>query len=168
MCHDCATLLLFYCRLLVFFFKQKTAYEVRISDWSSDVCSSDLLSPWLGHLMVSRTETARALLTPGEVMQLPPGEQIVMAAGVPPIRASKARYYVDPRFTSRILAPPPPARTPRRADDDWTPRSGAPAPVLLIPGPAPDGRRAPPGADGAANTGAPAQGAPTPEGGAPR
>src|SRR3546814_73493 len=30
--------------LLVFFFKQKTAYELRISDWSSDVCSSDLLS----------------------------------------------------------------------------------------------------------------------------
>src|SRR3546814_995220 len=29
--------------LLVFFFKQKTAYEMRISDWSSDVCSSDLL-----------------------------------------------------------------------------------------------------------------------------
>src|SRR3546814_10717170 len=33
------------CRLFVFFFffKQKTAYEMRISDWSSDVCSSDLL-----------------------------------------------------------------------------------------------------------------------------
>src|SRR3546814_3975725 len=29
--------------LLCFFFKQKTAYEMRISDWSSDVCSSDLL-----------------------------------------------------------------------------------------------------------------------------
>src|SRR3546814_6320697 len=28
--------------LIVFFFKQKTAYELRISDWSSDVCSSDL------------------------------------------------------------------------------------------------------------------------------
>src|SRR3546814_1753691 len=27
---------------LLFFFKQKTAYEMRISDWSSDVCSSDL------------------------------------------------------------------------------------------------------------------------------
>src|SRR3546814_7925988 len=27
---------------LIFFFKQKTAYEMRISDWSSDVCSSDL------------------------------------------------------------------------------------------------------------------------------
>src|SRR3546814_21159619 len=31
--------------ILFFFFKQKTAYEMRISDWSSDVCSSDL--PWL-------------------------------------------------------------------------------------------------------------------------
>src|SRR3546814_2697352 len=29
--------------LTLFFFKQKTAYEMRISDWSSDVCSSDLL-----------------------------------------------------------------------------------------------------------------------------
>src|SRR3546814_7376280 len=40
--------LLFYCLwvvcvVVVFFFKQKTAYEMRISDWSSDVCSSDLL-----------------------------------------------------------------------------------------------------------------------------
>src|SRR3546814_2342394 len=33
-------MLVFIC--LVFFFKQKTAYEMRISDWSSDVCSSDL------------------------------------------------------------------------------------------------------------------------------
>src|SRR3546814_16616655 len=31
-----------YCVVIVFFFKQKTAYEMRISDWSSDVCSSDL------------------------------------------------------------------------------------------------------------------------------
>src|SRR3546814_9174794 len=30
------------CCVFVFFFKQKTAYEMRISDWSSDVCSSDL------------------------------------------------------------------------------------------------------------------------------
>src|SRR3546814_4698445 len=32
----------FVCCMLFFFFKQKTAYEMRISDWSSDVCSSDL------------------------------------------------------------------------------------------------------------------------------
>src|SRR3546814_1331013 len=31
-----------FCVIFVFFFKQKTAYEMRISDWSSDVCSSDL------------------------------------------------------------------------------------------------------------------------------
>src|SRR3546814_14610471 len=31
------------CLFCVFFFKQKTAYEMRISDWSSDVCSSDLV-----------------------------------------------------------------------------------------------------------------------------
>src|SRR3546814_4683692 len=34
---------------LIFFFKQKTAYEMRISDWSSDVCSSDLLGAGLRH-----------------------------------------------------------------------------------------------------------------------
>src|SRR3546814_3800624 len=33
--------------MFFFFFKQKTAYEMRISDWSSDVCSSDLANPWL-------------------------------------------------------------------------------------------------------------------------
>src|SRR3546814_3607784 len=32
-----------FCCYSVFFFKQKTAYEMRISDWSSDVCSSDLV-----------------------------------------------------------------------------------------------------------------------------
>src|SRR3546814_1988296 len=37
-CH-CCVLFIF----LFFFFKQKTAYEMRISDWSSDVCSSDLI-----------------------------------------------------------------------------------------------------------------------------
>src|SRR3546814_5371272 len=39
----CSVILPFYHRGLFFFFKQKTAYERRISDWSSDVCSSDLL-----------------------------------------------------------------------------------------------------------------------------
>src|SRR3546814_5884548 len=33
--------------LCFFFFKQKTAYEMRISDWSSDVCSSDLIGGYL-------------------------------------------------------------------------------------------------------------------------
>jgi type IV secretion system protein VirD4 len=78
------------------------------------------LSPWLGHLMVSRQETARPLLTPGEVMQLPPSDEIVMVAGIQPIRTKKARYYEDVRFTERIL-PPPGIRQPARGSvDDWT------------------------------------------------
>src|SRR3546814_7869673 len=35
-----------FCFFVFFFFKQKTAYELRISDWSSDVCSSDLRQGW--------------------------------------------------------------------------------------------------------------------------
>jgi type IV secretion system protein VirD4 len=64
------------------------------------------LSPWLGHLMVSRQETARPLLTPGEVMQLPPDEEVVQVSGAPPIRARKVRYYLDPRLAERVGAPP--------------------------------------------------------------
>jgi type IV secretion system protein VirD4 len=79
------------------------------------------LSPWLGHLMVSRQETARPLLTPGEIMQLPPTDEIVMVSGVHPIRAKKARYYEDRRFAERILAPPDLVRwETRAADDDWS------------------------------------------------
>src|SRR3546814_780611 len=42
-------LLLFSC---FFFFKQKTAYEMRISDWSSDVCSSDLVRIFVSHCLL--------------------------------------------------------------------------------------------------------------------
>ncbi|MFB9262290.1 conjugal transfer protein TraG [Bradyrhizobium erythrophlei] len=78
------------------------------------------LNPWLGHLMVSRQETARPLLTPGEVMQLPPTDEIVMVAGTPPIRAKKARYYEDARFKERIL-PPPSLTAPKEGQTcDWT------------------------------------------------
>jgi len=83
------------------------------------------LAPWLGHLMVSRQETARPLLTPGEVMQLPPDEAVVMVSSVAPIKAKKLRYYADGNFKRRVLPPPalavgsyadaPPARA-----DDWS------------------------------------------------
>ena len=79
------------------------------------------LSPWLGHLMVSRSETARPLLTPGEVMQLPPADEIVMIAGTPPVRAKKARYYEDARFKERILPPPALTALSRSAHaDGWS------------------------------------------------
>jgi type IV secretion system protein VirD4 len=86
------------------------------------------LSPWLGHLMVSRSETARPLLTPGEVMQLPPTDEIVMVSGVHPIRAKKARYYEDERFQERIVAPPVPTRPKKGRPDDWSSRPLPPRP----------------------------------------
>ena len=79
------------------------------------------LSPWLGHLMVSRSETARPLMTPGEVMQLPATDEIVMVAGAPPIRAKKARYFEDRRLAERIL--PTPTQTEDAIiakPDDWS------------------------------------------------
>jgi type IV secretion system protein VirD4 len=77
------------------------------------------LSPWLGHLMVSRSETARPLLTPGEIMQLPPSDEIVMVSGLHPIRAKKARYYEDRRFAERVLEPPTTTDHAPRSDD-WS------------------------------------------------
>jgi type IV secretion system protein VirD4 len=78
------------------------------------------LSPWLGHLMVSRQETARPLLTPGEVMQLPADEAIVQVSGVPPIRAAKARYYLDRELAGRVGKPPAkPAILPPADVTDW-------------------------------------------------
>jgi len=90
------------------------------------------LSPWLGHLMVSRSETARPLLTPGEVMQLPPTDEIVMVSGVHPIRAQKARYYEDRRFQERIVPPPAPTRRKEARPDDWTSRPLPPRPSIPV------------------------------------
>src|SRR3546814_3453439 len=57
--------------VVVCFFKQKTAYELRISDWSSDVCSSDLLIARLA-LRIEEAGTqlvVGAVLVTGHVVQ---------------------------------------------------------------------------------------------------
>ncbi|SEH19128.1 Type IV secretory system Conjugative DNA transfer [Sphingopyxis sp. YR583] len=85
------------------------------------------LAPWLAHVMVSRQETARPLLTPGEVMQLPADDELVLVSGLAPIRAKKLRYYDDPNFESRLLPPPgskgsPEGQSPDRPSprpNDW-------------------------------------------------
>lgn len=99
------------------------------------------LSPWLGHLMVSRQETARPLLTSGEVMQLPPSDELVLVSGLPPIRARKARYYEDIRLAERVLPPPQAISHHRKPapSDDWSGRS--PILVVLDPNNEPDGPR---------------------------
>jgi type IV secretion system protein VirD4 len=83
------------------------------------------LAPWLAHVMVSRQETARALLTPGEVMQLPASDELVLVSGAAPIRARKLRYYEEPTFKSRILPAPvlvagDYADRPQGRADDWS------------------------------------------------
>ncbi|MDP1748110.1 MAG: type IV secretory system conjugative DNA transfer family protein, partial [Reyranella sp.] len=110
------------------------------------------LSPWLGHLMVSRQETARPLLTPGEVMQLPATDELVLVSGCPPIRARKARYYEDRRLTERLFPAPKPER-PRAAStaaDDW---SGTPAPARRSGSEGVAGFQAVPPVDDSANGG---------------
>src|SRR3546814_9511750 len=54
-----------------FFFKQKTAYEMRISDWSSDVCSSDLV-------------VGRPVETPKTLRRTPKGWEDFLATGMAP------------------------------------------------------------------------------------
>lgn len=95
------------------------------------------LAPWLGHLMVSRQETARPLLTPGEVMQLPSDEAVVMLSGLAPIRAKKLRYFTDTNFQSRVLPAPclqpsSYADAPAPRADDWSGLT-VPASVAMSP-----------------------------------
>src|SRR3546814_1337149 len=59
----------------VFFFKQKTAYEMRISDWSSDVCSSDLPRRAMGHLLGHGVRFGLA----GEVMAFGEGIETMLS-----------------------------------------------------------------------------------------
>jgi len=89
--------------------------------------------------MVSRQETARPLLTPGEVMQLPHDDELVLVSGVPPIRAKKARYFEDLRLAERVLPPPEPCTDGREdggPSDDWSqlralPKTNVPKPAIL-------------------------------------
>lgn len=96
------------------------------------------LAPWLAHVMVSRQETQRQLLTPGEVMQLPPDEEVIMLSGHPPIKAKKLQYFNDSNFTGRVVAPPtrlcaggPYRDRPQPRLDDWEGRVRAPDRRLL-------------------------------------
>lgn len=80
------------------------------------------LAPWLAHVMVSRQEVSRPLLTPGEIMQLPPTDELILLSGLPPIRAKKIRYFEDRCLRARICLPPAldhpvyADRPPQRAD----------------------------------------------------
>lgn len=82
---------------------------------------------WLSNMSVSKQETPRPLLTPGEVLQLPRDDALVLVSGMPPIRAKKLRYYDDDNFQERRLVAPKLIEgqyvdRPREPPDDWVDR----------------------------------------------
>src|SRR3546814_4422645 len=92
--------------MFVFFFKQKTAYEMRIRYWSSDVCSSDLLNGKLAFTARSRGGSALAAALVGTV----PARNMATAAA----RRIRRKARADPRYAisakhKRCAAPGSPA-----------------------------------------------------------
>src|SRR3546814_6484951 len=64
---------------LFFFFKQKTAYEMRISDWSSDVCSSDLPTHQVGRHLLGDLQRHLLLRLRGRGAEVRLGDDLVQA-----------------------------------------------------------------------------------------
>src|SRR3546814_17802703 len=98
----------------IFFFKQKTAYEMRISDWSSDVCSSDLMDGWVTiHHALSRQDGAWVLgqtKTEGSERTIPAPDRVVESFRVQRERPDWERkkpgdaYLVDEGDSGSALA----------------------------------------------------------------
>ena len=88
--------------------------------------SGKRLSAWLSHTSVSEQETPRPLLTPGEVLQLPADDALVLVSGVPPIRAAQAQvlrrsqFYRAPPAGARAAADALPPICRRARPDDWS------------------------------------------------
>src|SRR3546814_12148361 len=117
--------------VIVFFFKQKTAYEMRISDWSSDVCSSDLFREHHFHAgaLLDR-QLHRGIVRPiriertGRINRIHPRRPGQTAERQ--CRETKARYLMPPghsaprpahctSFWCRAFLPPPPLRSRLRS-----------------------------------------------------
>src|SRR3546814_12672526 len=131
----CCSYLFFY----FFFFKQKTAYEMRISDWSSDVCSSDLLCagparPGRRVAAARRRRHAAAPRREGRAVErrLPPAEISVRSLARGPDYPALAGREVASRFGR--------AAGPRRRCDD-RPLLGVAALSRQPRAPRPEGRR---------------------------
>src|SRR3546814_8368565 len=72
--------------VIVFFFKQKTAYEMRISDWSSDVCSSDLC--FYSVMGLVKPDHGRIFLDGTDITDLPMYRRAVLGLGYLPQETS--------------------------------------------------------------------------------
>src|SRR3546814_2489470 len=83
------------CFILIFFFKQKVAYEIRISDWSADVCSSDLILR-AAALATAGEKKQLSLNLLGSQLAIPKSEHLFRAAehvgGLPIIKEMRQGY----------------------------------------------------------------------------
>src|SRR3546814_1149287 len=78
----------------IFFFKQKTAYEMRISDWSSDVCSSDLAIRYRFDGTLLRLVGARAGAPARHAaVALPPGRSEERRVGKECVSTCRSRWW---------------------------------------------------------------------------
>ncbi len=77
---------------------EMTVHQTRVTQQAGGLFSRSSSSP---------TESRRRLLTADEAMRLPPNEALVFAAGLPPIRSRRARYYEDPLLQRRAAMPAP-------------------------------------------------------------
>src|SRR3546814_15502682 len=112
---SCTYILLF----SVFFFKQKTAYEMRISDWSSDVCSSDLdriigdLADFTGEQREGLTDLTADLSTVGTILANRRTEWSQIIHYLPmasfgfarAINQDRGRWYLQPQVTGLLATP---------------------------------------------------------------
>ena len=83
-------------------FADGTATQLREQRNLSGDCSAARLS----HTSISEHQTPRPLLTPGEVLQLPMDDALVLVSAVAPFRAKKPRYFEDSNFHARRLSAP--------------------------------------------------------------
>src|SRR3546814_7319190 len=80
-----------------FFFKQKTAYEMRISDWSSDVCSSDLL------LRVDPERRAETIKTAVATLEKNGPTRIMLTKNTKTLEEMREDFYRQPRTMVWLL-----------------------------------------------------------------
>jgi type IV secretion system protein VirD4 len=103
----------------------------RISDLIGQMTHTKLQRSYSGggffrNVNDSEQEHARALLTPDEILRLPYEDAILLVGGIPPYRARKLMYYLDPRFKEHTKRTPPDSERqrrnellPSRAPSDW-------------------------------------------------
>src|SRR3546814_1985579 len=81
-------------------FKQKTAYEMRISDWSSDVCSSDLFG-----FLIPDAGGKDVFLSPRQMRSLMNGDRVLVCAHTASRRSTSGETCTVPKAVSRAGTP---------------------------------------------------------------